>query len=98
MNKGLALFQWKQDIGAAEKCCQEALELGPECETTVATLARISLRQGKIGTAVDLFKRQLEMARSEPELADILAHVMYASIAQKTLLDVSYCSKSPVIN
>ncbi|KAF9788389.1 mitochondrial outer membrane translocase receptor TOM70 [Thelephora terrestris] len=86
VNKGLALFQWKQDIGAAEKCCQEALEIDPECEAAVATLAQLSLQQSKIDTAVELFKRQLELARSEPELANTLTY-MYASIAQKTFLE-----------
>lgn len=89
VNKGLALYQWKQDIGAAEKCCQEALEIDPECEAAVATLAQLSLQQSKIDTAVDLFKRQMELARSEPELANTLTY-MYASIAQKTFLEVSY--------
>lgn len=88
VNKGLAMYQWKQDIGAAEKCCQDALEIDPECEAAVATLAQLSLHQSKIDTAVDLFKRQLELARSEPELANTLTY-MYASIAQKTFLEVS---------
>lgn len=88
VNKGLALYQWKQDIGAAESCCQEALEIDPECEAAVATLAQLSLQQSKIDTAVDLFKRQMDLARSEPELANTLTY-MYASIAQKTFLEVS---------
>ena len=32
VNKGLAMYQWKQDIGAAERCCHEALRVDPECE------------------------------------------------------------------
>ena len=93
VNKGLALFQWKQDIGAAEGCCQEALEIDPECEAAVATLAQLSLQQSKIDTAVDLFKRQMELARSEPELANTLTY-MYASIAQKTFIEVRRCWKT----
>ena len=87
VNKGLTLFQWKQDIGAAERCCQDALEIDPECEAAVATLAQLSLQQSKIDVAVKLFKQQLELARSEPELANTLTY-MYASIAQKTFLEV----------
>ena len=89
VNKGLALYQWKRDIGAAEKCCQEALEIDPECEAAVATLAQLSLQQGKIDTAVELLKRQSELARSESELANTLTY-LYASIAQKTFLEVGY--------
>ncbi|PSR77738.1 hypothetical protein PHLCEN_2v7722 [Hermanssonia centrifuga] len=81
VNKGLALYQWKQDIIAAEDCCQEALRIDPECEAAVATLAQLSLQQNKIEAAVDLFKRQADLARSEPELVNALTY-QYASAAQ----------------
>ncbi|KAJ6510652.1 ADP/ATP carrier receptor [Mycena sanguinolenta] len=81
VNKGLALYQWKQDVGAAERCCNEALRLDPECEAAVATLAQLSLQQGKIEKAVEMFARQAELARSEPELASALTY-QYASSAQ----------------
>ncbi|KAF8630561.1 hypothetical protein AX17_005373 [Amanita inopinata Kibby_2008] len=81
VNKGLTLFQWKQDIGAAERCCTEALRLDPECEAAVATLAQLSLQQGKIDKAVEMFERQVELARSEPELMNALTY-KYASMAQ----------------
>ncbi|KAL1698428.1 mitochondrial outer membrane translocase receptor TOM70 [Schizophyllum commune] len=44
VNKGLALCQWKQDIGAAESCCSKALQIDQECEAAVATLAQLSLQ------------------------------------------------------
>ncbi|KAJ7027553.1 hypothetical protein C8F04DRAFT_90544 [Mycena alexandri] len=81
VNKGLALYQWKQDVGAAERCCLEALRMDPECEAAVATLAQLSLQQGKIETAVEMFARQAELARSEPELTSALTY-QYASAAQ----------------
>ncbi|TFK51523.1 ADP/ATP carrier receptor [Heliocybe sulcata] len=81
VNKGLALYQWKQDITAAERCCDEALEIDPECEAAVATLAQLSLQQGKIDRAVQMFERQSELARSEPELANALTY-QFASWAQ----------------
>ncbi|KAK7028375.1 ADP/ATP carrier receptor [Favolaschia claudopus] len=81
VNKGLALYQWKQDIGAAERCCNEALRLDPECEAAVATLAQLNLQQGKIEKAVEMFARQAELARSEPELASALTY-QYATAAQ----------------
>jgi mitochondrial import receptor subunit TOM70 len=74
VNKGLALFQWKQDIGAAEACCYEALQIDNECEAAVATLAQLCLQQGKVDAAVDLFNRQCELARSEPELVNALTY------------------------
>ncbi|KAJ7641549.1 ADP/ATP carrier receptor [Roridomyces roridus] len=81
VNKGLAMYQWKQDVGAAERCCNEALRLDAECEAAVATLAQLSLQQGKIEKAVEMFERQAELARSEPELQNALTY-QYASAAQ----------------
>lgn len=74
VNKGLALYQWKQDIKAAEDCCNEALLIDPECEAAVATLAQLNLQQNKIAEAVKMFERQAELARSEPELVNALTY------------------------
>jgi tetratricopeptide (TPR) repeat protein len=74
VNKGLALFQWKQDIGAAESSCREALAIDDECEAAVATLAQLALQQGRVEEAVGLFERQAELARSEPELVNALTY------------------------
>lgn len=74
VNKGLALYQWKQDSGAAERCCLEALRIDPECEAAIATLAQLSLQQGKVDQAVQMFERQTKLARSEPELANALTY------------------------
>jgi mitochondrial import receptor subunit TOM70 len=87
VNKGLALYQWKQDVGAAERCCEEALAIDAECEAAVATLAQLSLQQGKIATAVELFQRQAELARSEPELVNALTY-------QYVRAPFSFCSWS----
>ncbi|KAF8152250.1 ADP/ATP carrier receptor [Crassisporium funariophilum] len=85
VNKGLALYQWKQDIGAAERCCNEALRIDPECEAAVATLAQLSLQQSKIEKAVEMFTRQAELARSEPELVNALTY-QFATAAQVEFL------------
>ena len=85
VNKGLALFQWKQDIEAAEKCCQEALEIDPECEAAVATLAQLSLQQGKIDIAMKMFDKQSQLARSEPELVSALTY-QYVSVSPVSAL------------
>ncbi|KXN81918.1 Mitochondrial import receptor subunit tom-70 [Leucoagaricus sp. SymC.cos] len=81
VNKGLASFQWKQDLSAAERCCNEALRIDDECEAAVATLAQLNLQQSRIGEAVKLFERQVELARSEPEIANALTY-LYASKSQ----------------
>lgn len=68
------MYQWKQDLGAAERCCNEALRIDPECEPAVATLAQLSLQQHKLDQAVKLFERQADLARSEPELVNALTY------------------------
>ena len=84
VNKGLALFQWKQDIEAAEKCCQEALEIDPECEAAVATLAQISLQRGEVVRAMELFQQQVELARTESDVMNAL-QFMHVSLLHKFL-------------
>lgn len=73
------MYQWKQDIGAAERCCNEALRIDPECEAAVATLAQLSLQQSKIEKAVEMFERQADLARSEPELINALTYQFVSS-------------------
>ncbi|KAJ4490622.1 ADP/ATP carrier receptor, partial [Lentinula aciculospora] len=81
VNKGLTLFQMDQNIGAAERCCHEALRIDPECEAAVATLAQLSLQQGLVDAAVKYFERSAELARTEQELAGALTY-QYATNAQ----------------
>jgi tetratricopeptide (TPR) repeat protein len=68
VNKSLAIFQWKQDIGLAESLCKEALDIDSDCDVAVATLAQLSLQQGKIEEAITWFERSSSLARTEGEL------------------------------
>ncbi|EST05723.1 Tetratricopeptide TPR2 [Kalmanozyma brasiliensis GHG001] len=74
INKALALFQWKQDIGAAEELCRQALDKDADCDVAVATLAQLSLQQGKIQDAIEYFERSAKIARTEPELINALTY------------------------
>lgn len=85
VNKALALYQWKQDVVSAEELCQEALQTDPEYDAAVATLAQLSLHQSKIERAVELFAKQADLSRTEPELAVALTY-QYASEAQVEFL------------
>jgi import receptor subunit TOM70 len=89
VNKGLALFQWKQDVQAAERCCNEALRTDPECEAAVATLAQLSLQQGKIDTAVRMFERHTELARNEAELGNALT---YQYVSKDVFFEIERCN------
>ena len=68
----MAIFQWKQDIVQAETLCKEALDIDPDCDVAIATLAQLSLQQGKIEEAINWFERSAKLARTEAELINAL--------------------------
>ncbi|KAL1874406.1 hypothetical protein VTK73DRAFT_332 [Phialemonium thermophilum] len=74
INKSLALFQWKQDFAEAEKLCQKALIIDPDCDIAVATMAQLLLQQGKVTDALHYFERAAELARTEGELVNALSY------------------------
>jgi import receptor subunit TOM70 len=74
VNKALALFQSTQDFNQAEKICREAIEIDPQCDVGVATLAQLLLQQNKVHEAVDMFERSAGMARTEQELVNALTY------------------------
>ncbi|KAL8732190.1 MAG: hypothetical protein Q9166_002937 [cf. Caloplaca sp. 2 TL-2023] len=84
INKALALFQWKQDFQEAEKLCQKALIIDPECDIAVATMAQLLLQQGKVTDALKYFERAAELSRTEGEIVNALS---YAE-ATRTQLEV----------
>jgi len=81
VNKALTVYQWKQDTGAAEALCREALDIDPECDAAVGTLAQFSLQMGKLDTAIEMFKKGAEIARTAPDLENALTY-QYATQAQ----------------
>jgi import receptor subunit TOM70 len=81
VNKALAVYQWRQDLPAAEALCREALVLDPSCEPAVATLAQFALQKSEIEVAITWFEKQVEMARGEAELIGALTY-LEASKAQ----------------
>lgn len=84
INKALALFQWRQDFQEAEKLCQKALIIDPECDIAVATMAQLLLQQGKVTEALKYFERAAELSRTEVEIVNALS---YAE-ATRTQLEV----------
>ncbi|KAL6704980.1 TOM (translocase of outer membrane) complex component [Coniothyrium glycines] len=84
INKALALFQWKNDFGEAEKLCEKALIIDPECDIAVATMAQLLLQQGKVTDALKYFERAAELSRTEGEIVNALS---YAE-ATRTQLEV----------
>ncbi|KAF2846528.1 mitochondrial precursor protein [Plenodomus tracheiphilus IPT5] len=84
INKALALFQWKNNFSEAEKLCEKALIIDPECDIAVATMAQLLLQQGKVTDALKYFERAAELSRTEGEIVNALS---YAE-ATRTQLEV----------
>ncbi|KAL8848733.1 MAG: hypothetical protein Q9221_006277 [Calogaya cf. arnoldii] len=84
INKALAMFQWKQDFQEAQKLCQKALIIDPECDIAVATLAQLLLQQGKVTDALKYFEEAAGLSRTEGEIVNALS---YAE-ATRTQLEV----------
>ncbi|KAI5812366.1 hypothetical protein BZA77DRAFT_145862 [Pyronema omphalodes] len=74
INKALALFQWKQDFSEAEKLCERALLLDPDCDIAVATMAQLLLQQGKVNRALEYFERAAALSRTEAEIINALSY------------------------
>ncbi|KAJ5155982.1 Mitochondrial outer membrane translocase complex subunit Tom70 [Penicillium capsulatum] len=84
INKALAMFQWKHDFQDAEKLCQKALIIDPDCDIAIGTMAQLLLQQGKVADALKYFERAGELARTEAEITNA---VSYAE-ATRTQLEV----------
>ena len=50
----------------------EALDIDPDCDVAVATLAQLSLQQGKIDDAIKWFERSGKLSRTEAELVNAI--------------------------
>ncbi|OTA70212.1 mitochondrial outer membrane 72K protein [Hypoxylon sp. EC38] len=74
INKALTLFQQKSDFSEAEKLCEKALIIDPECDIAVATMAQLLLQQGKITEALKYFERAAELARTPGEIVNALSY------------------------
>ncbi|KAF9512040.1 hypothetical protein BS47DRAFT_1486522 [Hydnum rufescens UP504] len=84
-NKALTIYQWQQDLPAAERLLREALKIDPDCDSAIATLAQLTLQQGRLDDAVELFSKHASIARTEPELEQALTF-KYATAAQRQFL------------
>lgn len=89
INKALSLVQWKQDFVEAEKLCQKALIIDPDCDIAVATMAQLLLQQGKVMDALKYFERAAELARTPEECVNALSY------AEATRTQVEIQSRYP---
>jgi import receptor subunit TOM70 len=72
VNKALVMVQWKQDSAEAEKLLMQALELDPDCDTAIITMAQLTLQKGDPEGAIKWFERSGKLARTQLELENAL--------------------------
>ncbi|KAL7416760.1 hypothetical protein BDY24DRAFT_378180 [Mrakia frigida] len=72
VNKGNCLLRWKEDFAEVEPLIRKALEIDPECDIAIVTLAQISLQQSKIDQAIEMFQKAKLIGRTEEELVQAI--------------------------
>jgi len=70
------MFQWKSDVVIAEKLCREALDIDPECDAAIATLSQLTLQQGRLVDAIEMFERHSKIVRTEAELEQTVSFML----------------------
>jgi len=94
VNRAVLYLQWKKDAKEAEQCLREALkctifneekliEVDPESDLAIATLAQILLQEGRAPEALEYFDKAVELGRTEQELVSALS---YAEVSLYTSL------------
>lgn len=91
VNKALTLFQWKNDLEAATRLCHEALLIDTECDAAIATIAQLSLQQGLLDEAIEMFAKHASIARTEAELEQTLTFEHVGSLFTDFLLVARLC-------
>lgn len=81
VNKGNCLLRWKENFAEVEPLIRKALEIDPECDIAIITLAQISLQQSKIDQAIEMFQKAKQIGRTEEELVQAITFE-HASKAQ----------------
>lgn len=77
VNKANCVLRWRQDFPGCEDLIKKAIEIDPECDVAVVTLAQISLQSSKIHQAQEMFKKAMDIARSEEELVQAVCFFFF---------------------
>jgi len=85
VNRSVLELQYNKNPKLAEKYLKQALELDPENDLAIATLAQILLTEGRAPEALEYFDKAVELGRTEQEL---IASISYAE-ATRAQLDVT---------
>ncbi|XP_014681360.1 PREDICTED: mitochondrial import receptor subunit TOM70-like [Priapulus caudatus] len=84
VHRGLLMLQWKQDIEAAAKLINKALEIDDRCEFAYETLGTIEVQRSHMENAISLFEKAIWLAKTEVELAHLYS-LYEAAKAQQSI-------------
>lgn len=81
VHRGIMQLQWNGDIEKAMNYMHKGIEMDEKCELAFETLGTIEVQRGNLENAVELFKKAIYLAKSEPELIHLYA-LKNAAVAQ----------------
>ncbi|RUS17097.1 hypothetical protein BC937DRAFT_90417 [Endogone sp. FLAS-F59071] len=73
INKALLVLQFQHNLTGAEELCRQALEVDPNCDVAIATLAQLLLQQGRTADAIKWYEKTVELAKTEAELTNAVS-------------------------
>ncbi|KAK7207180.1 hypothetical protein BZA70DRAFT_270670 [Myxozyma melibiosi] len=86
INKAYILWTFKQGtVEDAEKLLKTALELDPQSDLAVGTLAQLMMTQNRMEEALGYFEKQLELSRTENEIMQAASYVEAVNVQIKLL-------------
>ncbi|KAK9768529.1 TOM (translocase of outer membrane) complex component [Basidiobolus ranarum] len=89
INKGVTIFQWKQDVQEAMDLCKQAVEVDSDNYVAISTLAQFSLQQGQVQEALDYFNQAIEVGRTQMELSNSV------SFKEAALCQIEFLKRYP---
>lgn len=96
VHRGIMQLQWNGDIEKAMNYMNKGIEMDGKCELAFETLGTIEVQRGNLENAVELFKKAIHLAKSEPELVHLYAlknaAVAQINVAKKLGIDMSSLS------
>ncbi|XP_029564234.1 mitochondrial import receptor subunit TOM70 [Salmo trutta] len=71
VHKGLLQLQWKQDLDLGLDLISKAIEIDNKCDFAYETMGTIEVQRGNLDKAIDMFKKAINLAKSEMEMAHL---------------------------
>ncbi|WAR13496.1 TOM70-like protein [Mya arenaria] len=86
----LLKLQWKQNIDEPVTLIKQAIELDDKCEYAYEMLGTIEVQRGDMVNAVKLFKKAIDLCRTESEMSHLfsLLHAAKAQLKAAEMLEI----------